>query len=243
MTENPTPELSVALPAYLEAANLRSLLPEIRSTLERMHISFEILVIDTQTPLDETPTVCAENGVGHFSRTGGNLYSHAVKTAIRSSKGDWMIMMDADGSHPPTVIPDLWSHREDADLVIASRYVQGGETENPLVLILMSRAVNLVFRFALRLRCLDVSNSFRLYRGVDIRQLEMQCENFDIVEEILIKLTALRADYRVVEVPFTFRKREEGESKRKLITFAFGYVKTLWKLSRIASSARKESSR
>jgi len=242
MAENSPPELSVALPAYLEAANLRSLLPEIRSTLERMHISFEILVIDTQTPLDETPSVCAENGVVHLARIGGNLYSHAVKTAIRSSSGDWLIMMDADGSHPPSLIPDLWSRRKDADLVIASRYVQGGETENPFMLILLSRIVNVIFRLVLRLPCSDVSNSFRLYCGQDVRRLDLTCENFDVVEEILVKLMVSSDNYRIDEVPFTFRKRKEGQSKRKLVMFAFGYLSTLWKLSRMAHAARKDSS-
>ena len=98
--------------------------------------------------------------------------------------------------------------------------------------------MNLIFRLVLGLQCADVSNSFRLYRGDDIRSLTLTCENFDIVEEILIKLVVPSPEYRVREIPFTFRKRAHGESKRRLVAFAFGYLATLWKLARMVKHER-----
>ena len=84
------------------------------------------------------------------------------------------------------------------------------------VLIFMSLMVNVVFRLALGLKCYDVSNSFRLYRGDDLRTLQLKCDNFDIVEEILVKLTVARPGYRIKEVPFVFEKRKAGKTKRNL---------------------------
>jgi dolichol-phosphate mannosyltransferase len=233
-----TPELTVALPAYLEADNLAILLPELRSALDQLGVDYEILVVDTQVPRDTTPEVCSRNDVTCLARRHGDLYSHAIETAIRASRGTWLVFMDADGSHDPSFVAELWRHRHDADLVIASRYVPGGETENPRILIFLSRVVNLTFRLVLGLQCADVSNSFRLYRGDDIRSLTLTCENFDIVEEILIKLVAPNPGYRVREIPFTFRKRAHGESKRRLVAFAFGYLATLWKLNRMVRRER-----
>ena len=100
-----------------------------------------------------------------------------------------MIFMDADGSHNPRFPPQLWAERERADLVIASRYVRGGKTENPAVLIFLSLMVNVVFRSGARPEVLRRIQHLRLYRGDALRRLELKCDNFDIIEEILIKLS------------------------------------------------------
>jgi len=236
------PELTAVLPAYMEAENLAVLLPELRSTLDALNVTYEILVVDGRTPHDDTPAICQHNGVAYLARTGGDLYSHAIVTAIQASRGNWLVIMDADGSHPPSVIANLWHNRHDVDIVIASRYVSGGNTENPFLLILLSRIINIIFRYTFRLTCADVSNSYRLYWGSDIRSLTLTCENFDIVEEILIKLVLRNPKYRVKEIPFTFRKRLYGTTKRRLVLFALGYFMTLWKLARIARRSQNEVS-
>ena len=105
----------------------------------------------------------------------------------------------------------------------------------------MSQIVNVVFRLVLGLKCYDVSNSFRLYRGGDVRALQLECNHFDIVEEILVKLAALRPDFRIKEIPFTFEKRKAGKTKRQLITFIFGYLGTLWHLLRLKAKAKRSS--
>jgi dolichol-phosphate mannosyltransferase len=64
----------------------------------------------------------------------------------------------------------------------------GGKTENPAILVWTSLIVNVMLLMVLGLKCADVSNNFRLYRGHDLRALSLECENFDIVEVILVKL-------------------------------------------------------
>jgi dolichol-phosphate mannosyltransferase len=234
-------ELSVVLPAYEEAANLDQLLPALNSELSGLGIAHEIVVVDSAEPRDETPAVCHRHGARHIPRVGGSLYGHAIRTAQREARGRHIVLMDADGSHGPAFVRRLWEHRDTADLLIASRYVSGGQTENPAILIFMSMVVNHVFRLCLGLRCADVSNSFRLYRGDDFRALELVCENFDIVEEILIKLCFSRKEYTVKELPFTFEKRKAGKTKRKLLLFAIGYLQTLARLHRFKRSMRRTS--
>lgn len=223
-------ELTVALPAYEEGPNLAVLLPVLRGVLDNLGVTYEIIVADTPEPRDETPQVCAANGARYVPRTGGLLYSHAVTTAIAASRGRWVVFMDADGSHDPAQVGRLWAERDAADLVIASRYTRGGHTDNPAILIAMSLAVNVVFRVVLGLTCADVSNSFRLYRGADLRALTLECENFDIVEEILVKLCFARPGYTVKEIPSTFAQRRSGRTKRDLRAFAVSYVGTLRRL-------------
>ena len=234
-------ELSVVLPAYEEAGSLKQLLPILNQSAEGLMSSYEILVVDTQEPRDDTPALCAALGVTYLPRRGGDLYGDAVRTGMANARGRWILMMDADGSHNPRILPQLWQHRDAFDLVIASRYVRGGETENPAILIFMSHVVNIIFRVLLNLKCYDVSNSFRLYRGDDVRSLQLECNHFDIVEEILVKLVGSRKEFRIKEVPSTFEKRKAGKTKRRLLVFILGYLGTLLRLLRLKAKARRTS--
>ncbi len=229
------------LPAYEEAANLERLLPQLHAVARQLTANYELVVVDTQTPLDASPEVCRAQNTRYVARQGGNLYGHAIRTAQAEARGRHVVFMDADGSHNPDFLANLWRHREEADLVIASRYVAGGKTQNPALLIFMSLMVNYVFRFCLGLNCLDVSNSFRLYRGDDLRALRLKCNHFDIVEEILVKLVFSHRQYRIRELPFVFEQRKAGRTKRNLLLFAFGYVATLIHLLKLKHDARRET--
>ena len=237
------PELSIVLPAYEEARNLHMLLPELHEAVVALGVSYEIVVVDAEQPRDETPDVCAQHRAIYRPRSGGELYGHAIRTAQQAARGRFVVLMDADGSHSPAFLPKLWEHRDSADMVIASRYVQGGKTDNPAILIFMSQVVNVVFRVVLGLNCADVSNSFRLYRGDDLRSLQLECDNFDIVEEILVKLVFSSPGYRLKEVPFVFEQRKAGKTKRKLLVFAIGYVGTLLRLHRLKRKAMSAKGR
>jgi dolichol-phosphate mannosyltransferase len=238
MISHGTPELTVIIPAFLEEANLQWLLPDLQSQLKNLGILYEILVVDTQKPRDETPAICQKHKVIYLPRKGGSLYSHALKTGISRSKGVWILCMDADGSHSPAFVPSLWAKRNSADLVIASRYVKGGKTENPAFLIFLSFLVNLTFRIALNLSCHDVSNSFRLYRGDSLRSLTLVCQNLDILEEIILKLQLDNPSFNLLEIPFTFKSRKLGQTKRDLFAFALGYWATLHRLRRLKKAHR-----
>jgi dolichol-phosphate mannosyltransferase len=237
MDTSKTLDLSVILPSYEEAGNLRWLLPELKSTLSALGINFEILVVDTEMPHDETPEICRQIGVMYVPRRGGSLYSHALKTGISATKGTWIVCMDSDGSHTTDFISEMWAARNRAHLVIASRYVKGGGTKNSIVLIFLSYLVNLTFRLALGIQCKDLSNSFRLYRGDDLRSLNLECKNFDIIEEILLKLSLRDGNFSILELPFTFETRREGRTKRDLIAFMFSYLGTIRRLRSLRKSA------
>jgi dolichol-phosphate mannosyltransferase len=221
---------SVVLPAYLEEENLRLLLPRLRAVLDVRGEPYEIVVVDTVTPLDATPTVCAEETVRCVARSPGNTFGDAVRTGIAEARGRWIVFMDADGSHTPEFLPRLLDHAGEYDVVIASRYVEGGYTENSRSLVLMSRVLNVSYSFVLGLPCRDVSNSFKVYPAEQVKSLSLRCQNFDVVEELLYKLVRKYPKTRFKEVPFTFKKRMFGETKRNLIAFTATYLYTILRL-------------
>ena len=233
-------DLSVVIPAYREAENLIFLLPQIHAACAALTPRYEVLVIDAPTDVDNTGEVCRANNAQHIHQEGGGQYGHAIRTAIAKSRGKYMLCMDADGSHSPSYYAAMWAKREQCDITIGSRYVSFGHTDNPAVLIWMSYIVNLVFRLAFSIHAKDVTTSFRLYRHDLLTSLHLESNDFDILEEILIKISILNPGVKICEIPITFEQRKAGESKRKLLQFALGYLNTLRRLKMFARHARQE---
>lgn len=225
-----TPYVSVVLPAWREEENLRLLLPRVRAVLDGLGRPWEVLVVDAPTPLDATPEICRAAGVRHVARGPTGCYGDAFRTGLAEARGTLIACMDADGSHAPELLPALLDRAESHDLVIGSRYVSGGHTENPWILRLMSRVVNLCYTLVLSLPVTDVSNSLRIYRADMVRGIPLRCDHFDVIEEILVKMRRRHRDLRIAEVPVAFRKRMFGETKRNLLTFALGFAVTLVRL-------------
>lgn len=227
--------ISVVLPAYQEAENLVSILPELHKVLRTLDVPYEILVIDTIEPLDNTSSVCKEYCATYIPREGGNLYGDAIRTGFTNAEGNYIVIMDADGSHDSADIIRFYNEMEKGhyNLIIGSRYCKGGSTENNFVLRFMSWGLNLTYRVIFGLKIKDISNSFRMYKKTDIKSLFLECNNFDIVEEILLQLNYTIPNFRAKEVPILFRKRAAGESKRDLVAFIMSYLKTIQRLYRI----------
>jgi len=225
-------DYSILIPSFKEEENLRVILPRIKLAIAEVTECSEIIVIDTCQTLDKTQDVCTANNVKYINRAPENTYGDAVRSGINYAKGKWIIFMDADGSHAPEFIPALIAKTksEKYDVVVASRYIHGGNSENNKLLITMSKVLNFIYARILKIRCMDVSNSFRIYRGNMLRSLNLTCQNFDIVEEIIIELIKNFPNLTLFEIPYVFKKRIFGESKRSLIKFIFSYFTTLLKL-------------
>jgi len=235
--------LSVIIPAYKEAENLKILLPELINTLKDNECIFEIVIVDTESAMDETEMVCKQyDHVCCINRIGGNFYGDAIRTGIKNAKNDKILIMDADGSHSPGYINEMLEKANEFDLVIGSRYTKGGKTDNPQILIFMSWVVNVIFRLVLKTKIRDISNSFRIYDTAQLKSIDLECSNFDIVEEILMKLFTRYPKMKYIEIPICFQKRLYGESKRNLFLFACSYLHTLYKIKRFAVSSTKNKS-
>ena len=233
-------KLSVLLPAYNEAENLKTLIPEIKENLSKINnLEYEILVVDSKEELDNTEEICKKNNIKYYTRENGNSYGDAIRTGIKKAENDYLLVMDADGSHSPKELYKLIENCEYYDLTIGSRYIKNGKTENNFILIFMSWIVNIAYRLCLKIKVKDISNSLRLYKAKDIKNTKLESDNFDIVEEILIKLCLTNKDYKIREVPITFEKRKQGKSKRKLVKFIFSYIKTMKRLLKIRKEVNK----
>ena len=223
--------LTVALLAREEEENLRILLPEIRGFAEGLGTVFEITVVDGAVATDNTEAVCRENGCNYVNQRYPK-FGGAFRTAIEEAGYDRFLILDADGSHPPRFIPDLYAAFEEGtwDVVIGSRYMKGGVTHDKGSSIAMSKLLNFAFRVVLGIRAKDLSTDFRMYRTAELKRLDLRRENYDVLQEVLLKLKLQLGGLKVKEVPISFEKRMAGESKRRLIPFILSYIRTLFAL-------------
>jgi len=223
-------ELSVVIPAYQEEENLKVILPRVKKTLDMLNTRYEILVIDTVESMDNTKQVCLDNGARYINQENKNCYGDAVKTGIKYVNGTYTIFMDADGSHSPEFIADLYKYRNEYDVVVASRYVKGGGSANSRTSILMSLLLNMVYSWFLNLGCKDVSTGLKLYNTRSLKELHLISSNFEVIEEILVKLKRKNNDLKIKELPYFIKERMFGRTKRNLVAFIFSYFIILIKL-------------
>lgn len=228
------PGISTVLLAYREAENLKLLIPSIKKQLDTLPETYEIIVVDSACPLDETPDICAEYGCKYINQELPN-FGGAFLTGIKYAEYDKFLILDSDGSHNPIYIPDIY-HKfvsENKDIVIGSRYVKGGHTDDAKSSVIMSHILNCAFRICLGIRAKDISTDYRMYRTEDLKSVELTSKNYDILQEVLVKISLNKPGKKldIGEIPISFEKRIHGESKRRLIPFIIGYIKSLFKLT------------
>ena len=229
-------DLAVLIPAWNERENLELLLPALRETLEGLRVRWEIIVADGGSR-DGTADAAIQRGA-RVIRQRSSGYGGALMEAIAASRATYVVTMDADLSHRPTFIEDLWKHRAEAEVLIASRYVPGGESRTHWFRRLCSQILNVTYARALSLPLNDLSSGFRMYRRDILYDLHVGARDFDILEEILIKVYAQGC--RIRELPFRYLSRGTGRSHARFLKFGWAYLKTLirmWPLRNSVASA------
>jgi dolichol-phosphate mannosyltransferase len=215
------PRILVSLATYNERDNLAPLIWEVQKTLP----SAEVLVIDDNSP-DGTgrlaDELAARNHSVHVLHRPGKLgLGTAILAAMRYAMDrgyDYCINMDADFSHHPRYLPALVAGMDRHDVMIGSRYVPGGGTENwPLSRRVISRGVNGLVRLLMRLPPRDCSGAYRCYRVAKLREAHLErmvSRGYSFQQEVLYRCR--RAGCRLGEVPIIFENRRAGASKVNL---------------------------
>src|SRR5687768_7974896 len=123
-------DLSVIIPADNEGPNLALLLPALGEVLDALAVGYEVLIV-VRTTDPATRAAANEAGARVVEQTERG-YGGALLAGFAAARGAYLLTMDADLSHRPTFIQQLWDARRSADVTIASRYVSGGGARMPL---------------------------------------------------------------------------------------------------------------
>jgi dolichol-phosphate mannosyltransferase len=226
------PALAVLIPAWNERENLELLLPALREVLEGLGVSWEIIVVDGGSS-DGTTDAAAKRGARVIPQTARG-YGGALLAGFAATEAAYIVTMDADCSHRPVFIEELWRNRHAGELLIASRYVPGGQADMGAFRRLLSHILNRTYARVLSLDLRDLSSGFRMYRKEILRGLDLTARDFDVLEEILIHIH--NQGWRIREVPFRYAARGSGRSHARLVAFGWAYLKMLLRMWRLRNS-------
>ena len=244
----------VVMPTYNEAANIDGIVRATLAELERVAPErHTVLIVDDSSPdgtgemadalSRELPAVqvlhrTAKTGLGHAYLAG---FAQAL-----NGGADLVIEMDADFSHDPAYLGNLLDATQSADLVLGSRYVQGGGVENwGLLRKVISRGGGIYARLVLGVDIQDLTGGYKCIRREVLEAIGLESVRAEgYVFQIEVTYRALLAGFRVTEVPIIFRDRTKGASKMssRIALEAMWSVPSLRRASAAAIAQRRSGS-
>ena len=234
----------VVIPTYNERDNVEEILRRLLAATPQVHA----LVVDDASP-DGTGEIAdrlaaRDHRLHVLHRPGkaglGAAYLAGFEWALERGY-DVIVEMDADGSHAPEQLPELLNALEDADVALGSRWVAGGQIVNwPMSRMLLSRGGNVYTRVLLGMGLRDATGGYRAYRSTVLEKLDLaDVASQGYCFQVDLAWRAVRAGFRVAEVPITFTERERGDSKmsNSVVREAFGRI-TVWGVRHRAGQLR-----
>ncbi len=246
---NQNESLSIIIPTYNESQNILKILRSIGENLPK-NMFTETIVVDDNSP-DGTGKVVEDylktlkkmtnHTVDIIHRKTKFGLSSAILNGIQQAKGETIIVMDSDFSHPPQIIPKMIDalKKSHSDIIVASRYVSGGGiTDWPLKRKVLSKIGNNIAKKFLGIKINDPMSGFFAFKSSIINELKFDVIGYKMLMEILVKTKGVV----VTEIPYTFTDRKIGSSKldRKVI---IDYLKSVWKLYQFGKSSSKNEKR
>ena len=227
----------VIIATFNEIANIERLLKKV---LE-ITLPIEIVVIDDNSPdgtgklVDKLKENEKRLHIVHREKKLGLGTAHIAGFKYSMEKNaDLILTMDADFSHDPSYIPAIIEQSKNFDIIIGSRYVDGGKALNsPLSRKLLSRCANLFAKTMIGLKARDCTAGFRCYKTAIFKSInldEVFSNGYSFLIEILYKLQ--NHGFSVKEIPITFTDRELGMSKiskNEIIKAIETVIKLTWK--------------
>lgn len=232
-------QVMVVIPTYNECENMEKIAEAVLSQPVDVHVA----IVDDNSP-DGTGEIADALSVRNervhvIHRQGkmglGSAYITGFKYALQQG-AQYVFEMDADFSHDPAYIPSLLEAARATDVVVGSRYVSGGGTENwGLVRQLISRGGSLYARVILGMPIWDLTGGFNCWRRDVLEAVDLDAVTSNgYAFQIEMKYRAFRRGFRLVEVPIVFVDRRVGESKMS------GSIvrEALWKVWRFRLDSR-----
>jgi len=230
------PQVSIILPTYNESQNIVGILKSICENIPK-GIYTETIVVDDNSP-DGTGKIVedyissikkiAENTIDVIHRKAKNGLSSAILNGIQNAKGETIVVMDSDFSHPPQIIPKMIQalKQYQCDLVVASRYITGGNIQGwTNKRKLMSKIATMIAKKGLGVKTKDPMSGFFAFKKNIIKELNFDAIGYKFLLEILVKTKGIN----IKEIPYTFENRKFGSSKLDSSTI-IDYFKSVWKL-------------
>jgi dolichol-phosphate mannosyltransferase len=227
--------LSVILPTFNERESINSLVAEIVSHLSPTGKSFEILVVDDDSP-DGTWEEVSRQWVGDsrvrpLLRKNEKGLATAILHGIRHAAGDKIIVMDTDFNHPPRLIPLLVAITDYFSVASGSRYVIGGGMETSRFRYIGSKLFNKFVHYVLKMQTTDNLSGYFCFRKEVLEGIPLEKIFFGYGDFYIRFLYVMqRRGHPIIEVPVVYKDRMGGLSKTDLKSELFKYFRSVMKI-------------
>lgn len=214
----PSVPLSIIVPTYREAGNIRALVARVSDAMRATGQAYELIIVDDDSrdgTVEIVNELASQYPLQLIVRTDNRDLSLAVVDGLRAARGEYLVVMDADLSHPPEQIPDLLAPLRDgrADFVIGSRYVEGGSTHDWGGSRRVNSYVATALAWPLSKGIRDVmAGFFALKRETFEQATSLRPIGYKIGLELLWRCRCEKP----LEVPIRFEDRKAGVSKLNL---------------------------
>ena len=236
------PDLSIIIPTFCEEKTIAQIVYEINGLLKHTEISFEILVVDDNSP-DKTGNIVKEMSaffpVHLITRTHDPGLSQSVIEGFKKARGEVIIVTDSDGSHDILIIPQMYQEiKNGTDIIVGSRYCKGGGIRDwPIKRRVISWGATFLSKVLFPCCSDPISGFFGVKKDLIIHAPLKSC-GYKILLEILGKSYW----HSLVELPYVFQNRKAGTSKLRSKTI-FEFVQQLYSVARFPGRAQKEISK
>ncbi len=207
-------KVSIILPTFNEKENIEELIKQIYSSCGKE--LFEVIVVDDNSP-DGTWKIVKSlqkhyKSLHLFKRVNEMGLPSAIWAGVKMAKGNIVVWLDCDLSHPPQIIPKLVQYIPRYDVVVASRYVSEGRDNRSFIRVVSSRMINILANIILNLKVKDVTSGFYAVKMNVLNDVKLMQIGY---AEYCIRFTyeSLKKGFRFKEVGYTFTDRKKGISK------------------------------
>lgn len=232
-------QISIVIPTYNEKENLPELIDKIFNVFEKNNLDGNVIVVDDNSP-DGTGHIAdrlaeKDNKIQVIHRKGklgiGTAHIAGFKHAIEVNHSDLIFSMDSDLSHDPKYLPNfIEMHENGCDVVVGSRYVEGGGVVNwGLYRKAVSKGANLLASSLLGVKVHDMTTGYRCYDKKVLEKLDLdsiRSNGYSFLEEILFYCN--KENFSIGETPIIFVDRAHGKSKlskKEMVTFFLTIVR------------------
>jgi len=219
-------KFSIIIPVYNEEGSMEEIIAGIKKIRSRLKGDSEIIVVNDGSTDNSLKILRRMKGIRLISHEANFGYGKALKTGINNSQGEWIVIIDADGSYPVGDICTLAEYAGSYDMVVGSR--TGKKVEIPLFRRPAKWFLNKLANYISNYNIPDLNSGLRIFRkDIAIKFWGLFPDNFSFTATITV--ASLCYGYNVKFIPINYYKRK-GKSSMKPSNF-FGFISLIMKMS------------
>lgn len=207
------PDLSVVISALNEEKTVQNVLSKVLGIFDKYKINGEVVFMDNHSTdntgylADNVAKKDKRARVIHRINMPNKDLGSSLREGFSNARGKYVLVMDCDMSHSPDEIPNLLNHKNEADIIIGSRYTEGGKAEMSLKRAIISKTFNFLTKTLLKTNVKDITTGFKLYNKKVLDNLQLESTGFGLHVEVFLK--AINKGYTAKEIPINYQRADK----------------------------------